>query len=51
MEGIGSLVAGPSMAWAFRIGISLGQNWLGLPFALAAILFAVILPVVFTIKV
>jgi len=51
MEGIGSLLAGPGMAWAFRIGMSLGQGWLGLPFGFAAILFALISVVVFSIKV
>lgn len=51
MEGIGDLLAGPGMAWAFRIGLSLGERWLGLPFAFAAILFALISPIVFLIRV
>ncbi|KAI0805581.1 major facilitator superfamily domain-containing protein [Xylaria sp. FL0064] len=51
LEGIGSLVAGPGMAWAFRWGISLGESWLGLPFGLAAILFAIALVTVFSVRV
>ncbi|TGJ78963.1 hypothetical protein E0Z10_g9802 [Xylaria hypoxylon] len=51
LEGIGSLLAGPGMAWAFRWGISLGEFWLGLPYGFAAILFALALVTVFSIKV
>ncbi|KAI0124981.1 major facilitator superfamily domain-containing protein [Xylariales sp. AK1849] len=51
LEGIGSLVAAPGMAWAFRFGMSLGQEWLGLPFGFAAILFALVSIIVFSIKV
>lgn len=51
MEGIGNLVAGPGMSWAFRIGLSLGKGWLGLPFGFAAILFAVISGIVFSIRI
>ncbi|TVY40943.1 Efflux pump [Lachnellula subtilissima] len=50
MEGIGSLVAGPGMASAFRLGISLGESWLGLPFLVAAILFVQIAILLLTIK-
>lgn len=49
-EGIGSLIVGPGMAWAFRLGIELGKVWLGIPFAFAAVLFILIAPVVFLIK-
>lgn len=51
MEGVGSLVAGPGMAWAFRVGISWGRAWLGLPFAVAAFLFASVSVLVFRVKV
>ena len=51
IEGIGSLVAGPGMAAAFRIGMKLGTGWLGLPFLVAAILFGGIAIVVFGIRV
>jgi len=50
MEGIGSLVAGPGMAWAFRLGMGWGKSWLGLPFGLASFLFALVSVVVFRIK-
>ncbi|KAI0433319.1 major facilitator superfamily domain-containing protein [Xylaria sp. FL1042] len=51
LEGIGSLVAGPGMAWAFRWGISLGESWLGLPYGFAAVLFALALVTMFSVKV
>ncbi|SCV28780.1 uncharacterized protein FFB14_01998 [Fusarium fujikuroi] len=50
-EGIGSLVAGPGMALAFRMGMSWGQAWLGLPFGFAAFLFALVSTIVFTVKI
>ncbi|ETS80881.1 hypothetical protein PFICI_08410 [Pestalotiopsis fici W106-1] len=51
MEGIGSLVAAPGMAWAFRYGMSLGEEWLGLPFGLATALFALVLIIVFSVRI
>ncbi|KAI1304371.1 major facilitator superfamily domain-containing protein [Xylaria venustula] len=51
LEGLGSLVAGPGMAWAFRWGISLGDVWLGLPYGFATILFALALVTVFSVRV
>ncbi|KAI1360575.1 major facilitator superfamily domain-containing protein [Xylaria arbuscula] len=51
LEGIGSLLAGPGMAWAFRWGMSLGESWFGLPYLFATILFAIALVTVFSIKV
>ncbi|KAL5623553.1 hypothetical protein FOBRF1_002803 [Fusarium oxysporum] len=50
-EGIGSLVAGPGMALAFRVGMSWGQVWLGLPFGFAAVLFALVSTIVFSVKI
>lgn len=50
-EGIGSLVAGPGMALAFRMGMSWGQAWLGLPFGFAAFLFALVSTIVFGVKI
>ncbi|KAF5861515.1 hypothetical protein ETB97_012841 [Aspergillus alliaceus] len=38
-QGIGSMVAGPIMASAFRRGLVLGNFWVGLPFMVAAALF------------
>ncbi|KAI0508435.1 major facilitator superfamily domain-containing protein [Xylaria bambusicola] len=51
LEGIGSLLAGPGTAWAFRWGLSLGESWFGLPYLFATILFAVALVTVFSIRV
>ncbi|KAH6648823.1 major facilitator superfamily domain-containing protein [Truncatella angustata] len=51
VEGIGSLVAAPGMALAFRIGIKLGQEWLGLPFGFAGVLFGLVAIIVFSVKV
>jgi hypothetical protein len=39
------------MAYALRVGISLGPAWLGLPFALAGSLFALVSLVLFTVKI
>ncbi|EMT63166.1 hypothetical protein FOC4_g10013381 [Fusarium odoratissimum] len=50
-EGIGSLVAGPGMALAFHVGMSWGQVWLGLPFGFAAVLFALVSTIVFSVKI
>lgn len=50
MEGIGSLVAGPGMAWAFRLGMGWGHTWLGLPFGFAAFLFALVAILVFSVR-
>lgn len=49
-EGVGSLAAGPGMLWTFSVGIGLGRSWLGLPFALAALLFGLVSALVFSIK-
>lgn len=49
-EGIGSLVAALGMSWTLRVGLSLGREWLGLPFGLAAILFTLVVVVVFGIN-
>ncbi|KAK5305742.1 hypothetical protein LTR99_003286 [Exophiala xenobiotica] len=51
MEGIGALVAALGMSWALRFGLRLGQVWLGLPFGFAAILFALVAIITFSIKV
>ncbi|KAG9240674.1 major facilitator superfamily domain-containing protein [Calycina marina] len=51
MEGLGSLVAGPGMAWAFRLGMSMGEWWLGLPFGFATLLFLAVSIVVFSIRI
>ncbi|EPE26904.1 MFS general substrate transporter [Glarea lozoyensis ATCC 20868] len=51
MESIGSLLAGPGMAIAFRLGMKIGQAWLGLPFLVASALFGSVAGVVFWVKV
>jgi hypothetical protein len=51
MEGIGSLMAGPGMAWTFQLGMSWGFAWLGLPFGFATVLFTLVSIVIFNIKV
>lgn len=51
MEGIGNLVAGPGLAWAFNLGMSWGKAWLGLPYALATALFACICVIVFSVRI
>jgi hypothetical protein len=38
----------PGMAGAFRIGMRLAEDWLGLPFGIAAALFVMVAVVVFT---
>lgn len=50
IEGVGSLIAGPGMAWIFTLGMGFGGFWVGLPFAVAAGLFAVVSQVVFFVS-
>ncbi|PWY76005.1 MFS general substrate transporter [Aspergillus sclerotioniger CBS 115572] len=50
METIGSLLAGPSMAWAFRLGMNLGGVWLGMPYLISAALCASMTAVIFMIR-
>lgn len=40
MQSVGGLVAGPLLALTFRWGLSLGNEWTGIPFAAVAGLFA-----------
>jgi hypothetical protein len=40
-ERVGALIAVPIMSWAFKLGIGLGGNWIGLPFIFAACMFSV----------
>lgn len=41
IQSVGVLVAGPLLAYTFRLGLHLGGTWLGLPFLAAAILFLI----------
>lgn len=40
IETTGTMVANPLLAAAFRVGLEWGGSWVGLPFLLAAVLFA-----------
>ena len=40
VQGVGGLVAGPTLAGAFNYGMTLGGSWIGLPYFVAAGLFA-----------
>lgn len=42
MENVGYLLAGPGMAWAYKIGLELDGIWLGLPFYLSGMLTSVV---------
>ncbi|ATY61235.1 MFS transporter [Cordyceps militaris] len=48
-EGLGALVAGPVMASLFRLGLSWGGTWLGLPFLFAALLSSITSLILFLI--
>jgi sugar phosphate permease len=37
---VGELIAGPLLALSFRLGLSIGSQWTGIPFALVAGFFA-----------
>jgi hypothetical protein len=39
------------MALAFHVGMSWGQVWLGLPFGFAAVLFALVSTIVFSVNI
>lgn len=49
--GVGSLVAGPSMAAAFQRGMGLDDLWSGLPYIIAAVLFLAATTLAFCIDV
>jgi hypothetical protein len=42
-QSIGIIIAGPTFAKLYAAGMHIGLEWSGLPFAVAASLFAVIL--------
>ncbi|PYI01625.1 MFS general substrate transporter [Aspergillus sclerotiicarbonarius CBS 121057] len=50
MQTTGSLLAGPSMSWAFRWGMELGGVWLGMPYLASAVLCASMMAVIFMIR-
>ncbi|PWY81907.1 MFS general substrate transporter [Aspergillus heteromorphus CBS 117.55] len=50
MDTLGSLLAGPMMAWAFRWGMQLGGVWLGMPYLVSAVLCGGMAGLVFWIR-
>jgi MFS family permease len=50
VQGLGVLISGPLFANLFRLGMHLGNAWLGLPFLLAALFFVIAVAVVWNIK-
>jgi MFS family permease len=49
-QGLGVLLSGPLFANLFRLGMHLGNAWLGLPFLLAALFFVVAVAAVWHVK-
>lgn len=50
MQSLGNLVAGPLFACGFNLGMRLGEEWLGLPFLLAALLFVIVFAAISCIR-
>jgi len=50
MEALGVLLSGSLLSLAFRWGMKLGDAWLGVPFLLCGILFALIMIITFTVS-
>ncbi|KAG8427866.1 hypothetical protein J3459_006274 [Metarhizium acridum] len=50
LENIGGISAGPVLAASFRIGLSLGDIWAGLPFLLCAILSMATLAILYSVR-
>ncbi|KAK2597371.1 hypothetical protein QQS21_005995 [Conoideocrella luteorostrata] len=50
LENLGIMVAGPGMAYAFRIGLGLGQQWYGLPFIVAGVLMMTAAVIVLSLR-
>ncbi len=51
MRCLGMMIAGPSMAAAFRIGLNWGKNWVGLPFVVAGMLMSIAAVIVMRVPV
>lgn len=49
LESTGALVAGPLLAITFRIGLDLGDMWVGLPFIAAGVMFSSAMIVMFSL--
>lgn len=50
VETVGSLVAGPSLPWAFSLGVRAGGVWMGIPFWFVAVLCALALAALFCVR-
>lgn len=50
MDNCGRLVAGPSLAWAYKIGLKKGGVWNGLPFDVAGVFITMVVVVLFLVK-
>lgn len=51
LENLGIMVAGPGMAYAFRLGLQWGGAWLGLPFIVAGVIMAFAAAIVLSVRV
>jgi MFS family permease len=49
-EVVGMIIAGPLLAKSLSVGLQLGGAWIGLPFAVAALLFVVPTVILFTFR-
>ncbi|EHK18451.1 uncharacterized protein TRIVIDRAFT_158459 [Trichoderma virens Gv29-8] len=50
LQNIGMLIAGPLMAWAFRVGLRWGGAWIGLPFISTGCLLTCATCIVFGVR-
>lgn len=50
LQNIGMLIAGPLMAWAFRVGLRWGGVWIGLPFIATGCLLSCAACIVFGVR-
>ncbi|KAL8377926.1 hypothetical protein RB595_008555 [Gaeumannomyces hyphopodioides] len=50
VETVGSLVAGPSLPWAFGLGVRAGGAWMGIPFWFVAVLCALALAALLCVR-
>ncbi|GAB0133073.1 hypothetical protein EsDP_00001489 [Epichloe bromicola] len=51
LENLGIMVAGPGMAYAFRLGLRWGGAWFGLPFIVAGVIMAFAAAIVLSVRV
>lgn len=51
LRALGMMIAGPSMAAAFRIGLNWGKEWVGMPFVVAGALMSIAAVIVLQVPV